>query len=156
MKLHNDRLEQMERQLFAKDQEDGVAFASDSARIFHFYDESDDMFLVNSDKDIYELLENNDVAEELSLFSGTQFVVVTHGWAAKLDKDADENNIRPSQHPSKRRVRVAIACNSREQISFVRFEDDPNEVMIDSGGRGSLSEACKSLIKKIKTKKAGK
>ena len=75
--------------------------------------------------------------------------VATCGWAAPIDKDNDEDNdLPPSQHPAKRRVRLLTTANTDYQIgSSIWFKDNPDEPVFDYGNaKGTLADAITELI----------
>ena len=101
---------------------------------------------VGSNRDVYDLLEGDDVAQVLDTHS--YLGIITCGWAASIHKDQETK--RPSEHPDRRRVRLMLVANKSEVFSVLRFEDNPDEVITDDGkATGSLADA---LIKAIKRK----
>lgn len=92
------------------------------------------------DKDIYDMLEDHDIARELTPY--TKFGIVTCGWAAPINHESDEgNDIAPSQHPEKRRVRLFSMLHETDLMSSIRFEDDPNVIYDESQAKGDLYDA---------------
>lgn len=92
--------------------------------------------------DVYELLE----APSSSL--GRMFhaaAIVTTGWAAPLNADGTIDGA-PSAHALRRRVRlVAVVCDAGV-ASVLRFQDEPDDVITDTGtATGSLAEAIHSF-----------
>lgn len=121
-------------------------FVSNTAKIY--LDEFDKLKLIHEDSDIYDLLESDEVEEQLSETS-LAVLVVTTGWASPRSKDKDdEDDVRPSEHPERRRVRLSIYANRLGEVaSIIRFEDDPNEIVTDEGSAtGSLADAISSLM----------
>ena len=102
-----------------------------------------------SHPDVYTLLDSNQLARDASAYS--KFCLVTTGWAAPAD-DFDENDeIRPSQHPQARRVRVLMLADGDVLVSSYRF-GDTDEVIYNeesSNGRGSLQDAIEALIESV-------
>ena len=107
--------------------------------------------------DVYELLDapSSAIARMFDVA-----VVLTCGWAAPLDRDeqddesrADEeihdaikDEVPPSQHPLRRRVRLVVAVCDKGVASVLRFADTPNDIVTDAGAaRGSLADAVKDL-----------
>lgn len=103
--------------------------------------------------DVYELLDapSSAIARMFDVA-----VVLTCGWAAPLDRgeqddDAQSNSetqdeVPPSQHPQRRRVRLVVAVCDKGVASVLRFADTPNEIVTDDGAaRGSLADAVKDL-----------
>ena len=86
-------------------------------------------------------------------------VVLTCGWAAPIDHDElatglteteteteTSEDIPPSQHPLRRRVRLVVAVCDKGVASVLRFADTPNDIVTDAGAaRGSLADAVKDL-----------
>lgn len=156
MSISSEVLSRGEKALFQLDNSKGMAFDSHSARIFHIDD--DGLFtLIDHDRDVYDLLSNDDVASDLSKADNISIGVLTYGWAAPItDDDSDRSDVPPSQHPDKKRVRVLItACDHGSTVTFLRFEADPETVDVQTGGEGSMADAIQQLINKIQTKKAG-
>lgn len=97
--------------------------------------------------DVYELLENNETLE-LAKRSHT-VAIVTCGWAAPISSDDDDaNEVAPSQHALRRRVRLVVLANRTSVVSVLRFGDNPTETVIDEGkARGSLADAIHTLMR---------
>lgn len=91
---------------------------------------------VGTHGDIYALLDDagallRDVRNVVGL------ALVTWGWAAPV-ADLDEH--APSQHPERRRVRLAAVITLGEMLSRVTFRDTPEE-NFDDAGTGPLGDA---------------
>lgn len=88
--------------------------------------------------DVYELLQ----APTSSL--GRMFhaaAIVTTGWAAPLGPDGSVEGA-PSEHVLRRRVRLVVVVCDAGVASVIRFEDEPDDVVVDNGSAtGSLAEA---------------
>ena len=155
MSISSDVLSRGEKALYQLDNSKGMAFDSHSARIFHIDD--DGLFtLIDHNRDVYDLLDDDDVATDLSKADNISIGVLTYGWAAPITDDSDQNDVAPSQHPDKKRVRVLVtACDHGKFLTFLRFEADPDAVETQGGGEGSMADAIQQLINKIQTKKAG-
>ncbi len=97
--------------------------------------------------DVYDLLENP-LVKTLAQTPSTQFIaLLTCGWAAPLPENDDENEVAPSQHAQRRRVRLVVVASKDSVASCLRFQDDPNNTVTDEGkARGSLADAVKSLF----------
>jgi len=112
-----------------------------------------DITTVSSNRDVYDLLEGDDVAQVLDTHS--YLGVITCGWAAPTTKDKELEGA-PSEHPDRRRVRLMLVANRSEVFSVLRFEDNPDEVVTDDGkATGSLADALIKAINK-KGKRNGK
>ncbi|CAB4541186.1 unannotated protein [freshwater metagenome] len=83
-------------------------------------------------------------------------IVLTCGWAAPLNREEQDGETRsddetadevpPSQHPLRRRVRLVVAVCDKGVASVLRFADTPNDIVTDAGAaRGSLADAVKDL-----------
>ena len=107
--------------------------------------------------DVYELLDapSSAIARMFDVA-----VVLTCGWAAPLERDERDDESRsdgenhdafndevpPSQHPLRRRVRLVVAVCDKGVASVLRFADTPNDIVTDDGAaRGSLADAVKDL-----------
>ena len=103
--------------------------------------------------DVYELLDapSSAIARMFDVA-----VVLTCGWAAPLNRDEQDDESRsddeisdevpPSQHPLRRRVRLVVVVCDKGVASVLRFADTPNDIVTDDGAaRGSLADAVKDL-----------
>ena len=155
MSISSDVLSRGEKALYQLDNSKGMAFDSHSARIFHIDD--DGLFtLIDHNRDVYDLLDDDDVATDLSKADNISIGVLTYGWAAPIIDGEEPSDIPPSQHEDRKRVRVLVtACDHGKFLTFLRFEADPDAVETQGGGEGSMADAIQQLINKIQTKKAG-
>jgi len=111
--------------------------------------------------DVYELIDAPTSAI-VRMFDAA--VVLTCGWAAPIDRksesesesddsddddddrDVDHENLPPSQHPQRRRVRLVVVVGDQGVGSVLRFADTPKEIVTDAGSaRGSLADAVTNL-----------
>ena len=98
--------------------------------------------------DVYELIDAPTSAI-VRMFDAA--VVLTCGWAAPIDRksesdDSDDENLPPSQHPQRRRVRLVVVVGDQGVGSVLRFADTPKEIVTDAGSaRGSLADAVTNL-----------
>ena len=118
-----------------------------------------DMFALSADGfirslgkygDVYEGLEK--IGEQHTLASEeTAVVCQTCGWASPIEGEPTENDVPPSQHPKKRRVRLTVlATRSNQMVSSIVFADTPDESIYDFGSaRGSLADALKETLGKM-------
>jgi len=100
--------------------------------------------------DVYEGLEK--IGEQHTLASEeTAVVCQTCGWASPIEGEPTENDVPPSQHPKKRRVRLTVlATRSNQMVSSIVFADTPDESIYDFGSaRGSLADALKETLGKM-------
>jgi hypothetical protein len=97
--------------------------------------------------DVYELLESE---ASMELAKRSEYVaIVTCGWAAPIREGDDDDEVAPSQHPARRRVRLVVLASRRSVSSVLRFSDTPDEVVTDAGkATGSLADAIHQLISK--------
>jgi hypothetical protein len=98
--------------------------------------------LVHIDGDIYDGLENLPSIFTLSA-TDAAIAIETTGWASPLDEgSSDDDQIAPSQHPKRRRVRLlSIVTRTYECASALGFADN-EEIVTDSGeARGTLADA---------------
>jgi hypothetical protein len=155
MSISSEVLSRGENALYQLDKSKGMAFDSHSARLFHIDD--DGLFtLIDHDRDVYDLLDNDDVANDLSKTDNISIGVLTYGWASPLTDDNRDDHTPPSQRDDRKRVRVLVtACDHGKFVTFLRFEADPDTVDTQGGGEGSMADAIQQLINKIQTKKAG-
>ena len=104
--------------------------------------------------DVYHLLESS-TARKVMKDSKT-VMVATCGWAAPIGDDAELDELAPSQHPRRRRVRLMSLVDSKGVASVLRFKDEPDNIIEDNGvAQGSLAEALLELRKALTTKKKG-
>jgi hypothetical protein len=104
---------------------------------------------IGSDGDIYDMLNNNPALA--SQVKNYDFITIeTCGWAAPIKDGNDESNdLAPSQHPERRRVRLLVSANTSLQFgSSISFSDDLENPVYDYGdARGALAEAIEDFIK---------
>lgn len=104
--------------------------------------------------DIYQMLESS-TARKVMKDSKT-VMVATCGWAAPIGDDAELDELAPSQHPRRRRVRLMSLVDSKGVATVLRFKDEPDNIIEDDGvAHGSLAEALLELREAGKTKKKG-
>ena len=95
--------------------------------------------------DVYELLESPFATATASM--ADLVAIVTCGWASPLSGDDDDDEVAPSQHPQRRRVRLVVCASRDGMASVLRFQDTPDDTITDEGeARGSLAEAVQSLF----------
>jgi hypothetical protein len=98
--------------------------------------------------DVYELLESDD---SVAVANASDFIaLVTCGWASPITDDDDEE-VAPSKHPQRRRVRLFVLASRQSVASVLRFSDEPDSVVTDEGqARGSLADAVHNLFAKAR------
>lgn len=94
--------------------------------------------------DVYELIESD---ASLELAKRSAFIaIVTCGWAAPIRAN-DDDEVAPSQHPDRRRVRLVVLASRSSVASVLRFSDTPDETVTDEGkATGSLADAILKLM----------
>lgn len=95
--------------------------------------------------DVYDLLSDE---YSLSVAKDSEYIaVLTCGWAAPFVSDDEGDEIAPSQHPQRRRVRLVIVANPKGVASILRFSDDRDNIVTDEGNaRGSLADAVQEMF----------
>lgn len=96
--------------------------------------------------DVYELLSSSKAVETARQHDAIG--LVTCGWAAPVKDDDEYDNIPPSFHPNRRRVRLFIvADNASRRVSIIRFQDTDETTIDDSTAKGDLADALSNLFK---------
>lgn len=98
--------------------------------------------------DIYEMLGASGHHSEK--FDGYDLIaVLTAGWAAPNNND-EHQNTPPSEHPERRRVKLAMVGYTAEQTSSVLSFDDTQELIYSCGqGQGALQDAFEQMLNEI-------
>lgn len=97
-------------------------------------------YLLASNPDVYELLENEDY--NLSSYNG--ILIHTTGWAAPLGSNGEVEG-KPSAHPQRRRVALVSCVTSKSTSSALSFPDE-DDIITDPGtATGSLAEALQNF-----------
>jgi hypothetical protein len=80
-------------------------------------------------------------------------VCETCGWAAPISED-DEEDVAPSEHSKKRRVRLTVlATRSKQMVSALVFQDDTDDTVYDYGtAKGTLADALSDTLVEMLTK----
>jgi hypothetical protein len=110
---------------------------------------------VAEDSDIYGMLE--DVFNAVLLFDSgyNGFAIVTTGWASPIDKDNDANNeIAPSQHPERKRVRLMTMMHNGKMGSSIRFTGDETVTYDEGNAMGSLASAMQDMYDVVRALKS--
>jgi hypothetical protein len=124
-----------------------IGFKMSEAVLFGINTSDDQLDIVEACRsgDVYELLEGKGCADLLMV--NTHIAVATCGWAAPKDTDDDDDDVRPSEHPKRRRVRLILIADRAGISSVLRFEDTPDEPIFDSGqAYGSLADAVQQAV----------
>jgi len=102
-----------------------------------------DVVKLQENGDIYEMLQEPSADMLVSAYDG--FGVLTSGWAAPIAND-DEDNVAPSKHPERVRVRLFSYCDNKGQVhSSIRFGDGRETVYDENQARGSMRDAMADL-----------
>lgn len=98
--------------------------------------------------DIYEMLEaSSNHAEKFEDYD--LIAVLTAGWAAPVRND-ENDNVAPSEHKDRRRVKLALVAYTAEQTaSLISFDGDPEYVYSSGEGQGALQEAFEKMLTDI-------
>jgi hypothetical protein len=107
---------------------------------------TDTLVKVDEHEDVYDLLASPFAQATAKLADA--IAVVTCGWASPIDHDHDEDEqVAPSQHPQRRRVRLVVLATREHTASVLRFSDDWDSPITDEGqARGSLADAVRNLF----------
>lgn len=94
--------------------------------------------LVAARGDVYDLLDRTVDGHG----EGDRYAVLTTGWAAPI-VEGETDEIAPSKHPERRRVRLLCAVDMDRITSLIRFQDAPTDPQFDesSSPRGALADA---------------
>jgi hypothetical protein len=103
--------------------------------------------IIGTHGDVYELLES--LSNRKLLATDVAVGVETCGWACPIKEGVDDDEqIAPSQHPDRRRVRlISLVTRKYEMASAMGFADTPDEVITDDGSaRGTLAEELMATV----------
>jgi hypothetical protein len=103
--------------------------------------------IIGAHGDVYELLES--LSNRKLLATDVAVGVETCGWACPIQEGVDDDEqIAPSQHPDRRRVRlISLVTRKYETASAMGFADTPDEVITDDGSaRGTLAEELMATV----------
>ena len=154
LKLSNEQLEKL-----AEKTETTLTELAKVYSINRFEQKKAEMFALSADGyirslgkfgDVYEGLDT--IGEQHTLASDeTAVICQTCGWASPIEGEPTENEVPPSEHPQKRRVRLTVlATRSEQMVSSIVFADTPDESIYDFGtARGSLADALKDTLGKM-------
>jgi hypothetical protein len=126
---------------------DDIGFEMRNAQMYSLIENDNEvsMTLAGESGDIYDLIMSRDA---LQVAKVSDFIaLVTCGWASPRDNSDDDDDVAPSQHPLRRRVRLLVLAGKDGMASCLRFSDTPDEVITDNGtATGSLATALYDLI----------
>lgn len=108
---------------------------------------SDGIRILTRDADAYMALEMmaDKHLKEWELGIG----IITTGWASPLTPDSADSDevIPPSQHALRRRVRLVTCVDKAKRMaSSLRFADEPDDLITDESGQGSLANALTTAV----------
>ena len=96
--------------------------------------------------DVYEMLDDTINAVLLWESGYNGFALVTCGWAAPINKDDDDaNEIVPSKHPERKRVRLMTMMHNGKTGSSIRFTDEESVTYDEGNAKGSLASAMQDM-----------
>ena len=134
----------MENKLNAKFKSQSDPYQLKYASIW-LLNEAGKLVRIRKSMDVYELLESPKTL--MAVKDCESFTLVTCGWAAPIDNKTVDNDVAPSQHPEKRRIRLTISVDYSGVASVMRFKDNPYEIITDEGSaKGSLADAIMNLM----------
>ncbi len=96
-------------------------------------------------EDIYMMLDDISNAVKLWTIGYNGFAIVTTGWAAPIKDGDDGEDIAPSKHPERRRVRLMSMSHSGKMGSSIRFTDEESVTYDEGNAMGSLATAMENL-----------
>jgi len=103
--------------------------------------------------DVYEMLDDTFNAVLLFDSGYNGFAIVTCGWAAPIVKGEDADEIAPSQHPERRRVRLMTMCHNGKMGSSIRFTDEEAVTYDEGNAMGSLASAMQDMYDVVRALK---
>jgi len=105
---------------------------------------NDGIRILTRDGDAYEALEM--VADKHLKEWELGIGIITTGWASPVGADGNPDGV-PSEHPLRRRVRL-VSCvdKAKRMASSLRFADEPDDLITDESGQGSLANALTTAI----------
>jgi hypothetical protein len=109
---------------------------------------------ISDDQDIYDMLSDTFNAVVLYDTGYNGFAVVTTGWASPIDKDNDaDNEIAPSEHPERKRVRLMTMMHNGKMGSTIRFTDKETVTYDEGNAKGSLASAMQDMYDVVRALK---
>lgn len=96
---------------------------------------------ISANGDIYRLLESNSAMKKTKDNEYDLIAVLTSGWAAPNNDDDKYNNIPPSEHPERKRVKMTLVGNTSVQYGSILSINGREEDMFDyMTAQGSLAD----------------
>lgn len=103
------------------------------------HEEGVSVTFVQTSPDVYEILSDPNMFGVAKM--SDYIMVVSTGWASPI---SDE--MIPSQHPERRRVRLTMFANREEIASVLAFQDGKDEKVVTTDGQGELANAVGNLF----------
>lgn len=100
---------------------------------------------IAEESDVYEMLDDTLNAILLHETGYSGFAISTVGWAAPIKEGDDGDEIAPSQHPERKRVRLMTLCNRGQMGSSIRFKGEQDVTYDQGNARGSLASAMRDM-----------
>lgn len=101
---------------------------------------TDDVVLVDEDENPYRLLRRT--RHHAPVLAGC---LVATGWCAPFDLDDDIQEVPPSSHPLRERVRLTVAISDMGIASVLRRSDRPDHVLpLPNRGMGDLPDVLEA------------
>jgi hypothetical protein len=99
---------------------------------------------IAEDTDVYEMLDDTFNAVMLYETGYSGFAISTVGWASPIKSEKDEE-IAPSQHPERKRVRLMTMCHRGTMGSSIRFKGEEDVTYDQGNAKGSLASAMRDM-----------
>jgi len=91
--------------------------------------------------DIYKLLENKPAMKKAKTNEYDLIAVLTSGWAAPNNNGDENDDLPPSEHPERKRVKMTLVGNTSIQYGSVLSIDGKEEDIFDyMTAQGSLAD----------------
>ena len=97
---------------------------------------------ISKHKDVYDMLFDEDTPRQIAPY--TKFVIVTCGWAAPIQGN-EKDEIRPSEHEDKKRIRIMAYYENGKISAALHFEGDDEVIYEEGNTSGDLKEAIFDL-----------
>lgn len=99
---------------------------------------------IAEEQDVYEMLDDTFNAILLNETGYSGFAISTVGWASPINNNEDDE-IAPSQHPERKRVRLMTLCNRGQMGSSIRFKGEQDVTYDQGNAKGSLASAMRDM-----------
>lgn len=127
-------------------------YDSEFAQLFgvKIVEDSFESFRIRADRDVYELLDSSNIELLVEASQYDYITVGTCGWAAPIGNvNSDNDDLPPSQHPERTRVKLFCTSNSKQIGSSVLFRDKKDQEPTNDLGnaKGSLADSFNAFVK---------